>query len=65
MIVLNLFIGVIMNAMDEVRKEHEMDDRLARQDAGIHHLEDDIAELHTQLDAIKEQLDLVAFKLKK
>jgi uncharacterized coiled-coil protein SlyX len=42
-----------------------MDDRLARQDAGIHHLEDDIAELHTQLDAIKEQLDLVAFKLKK
>lgn len=65
MIVLNLFIGVIMNAMEEVRKEHELEDRLARQDAGVHHLEDDIAELHTQLDAIKEQLDVIAYKMKK
>jgi voltage-gated sodium channel len=65
MIVLNLFIGVIMNAMDEVRKEHEAEDRLARKNADNHHLEDDIAELHEQLDAIKKQLDFIAFRAKK
>ena len=65
MIVLNLFIGVIMNAMDEVRKEHESEDRLARKNADNHHLEDDIAELHEQLDAIKKQLDFIAFRAKK
>lgn len=65
MIVLNLFIGVIMNAMDEVRKEHESEERLARKEADNHHLEDDIAELHAQLDAIKEQLDFIAYRVKK
>ncbi|MDO8970251.1 MAG: ion transporter [Saprospiraceae bacterium] len=65
MIVLNLFIGVIMNAMDEVRKEHESEDRLTRKNADNHHLEDDIAELHEQLDAIKKQLDFIAFRAKK
>ncbi|GAB4488427.1 MAG: hypothetical protein OHK0019_04710 [Saprospiraceae bacterium] len=65
MIVLNLFIGVIMNAMDEVRAEHEIEERLARKSAGIEHLEDELAELHTQLDGMKKQLDYIAFRLKK
>jgi len=65
MIVLNLFIGVIMNAMDEVRAEHEIEERLARKSAGIEHLEDELAELHTQLDSMKKQLDYIAFILKK
>jgi len=65
MIVLNLFIGVIMNAMDEVRAEHELEERHARKEAGMEHLEDEIAELHTQLDGIKKQLDYIAFRLKK
>jgi voltage-gated sodium channel len=65
MIVLNLFIGVIMNAMDEVRSEQALEDRLARRDQGVQHLEDEIAEMHTQLDTIKSQLDFIAFRLKK
>jgi len=65
MIVLNLFIGVIMNAMDEVRAEHELEERHARKKAGTEHWEDEIAELHTQLDSIKKQLDYIAFRLKK
>ncbi|MCE7922132.1 MAG: ion transporter [Haliscomenobacteraceae bacterium CHB4] len=65
MIVLNLFIGVIMNAMDEVRAEHELEERHARKSGGIAHLEDELAELHTQLDSMKKQLDYIAFRLKK
>jgi len=65
MIVLNLFIGVIMNAMDEVRAEHEIEERHARKSAGIEHLEDELAELHTQLDGMKKQLEYIAFRLRK
>lgn len=65
MIVLNLFIGVIMNAMDEVRAEQELEERLARREAGLAHLNDEIAEMHHQLDNIKGQLDLIAHRLKK
>ncbi len=65
MIVLNLFIGVIMNAMDEVRAEHELEERHARKSAGLGHLEDELAEMHAQLDSMKKQLDYIAFRLKK
>lgn len=65
MIVLNLFIGVIMNAMDEVRNEQALEERSARKRAGMQHLEDEIQEVHTQLDSIKGQLDLIAFRLKR
>jgi voltage-gated sodium channel len=65
MIVLNLFIGVIMNAMDEVRAEQALENRHARKEAGLQHLEDEIAELHGQLDGIKAQLDYIAFRLRK
>jgi voltage-gated sodium channel len=65
MIVLNLFIGVIMNAMDEVRVEQALEARLARKEEGIQQVEDEIAELHTQLDGMKEQLDFIVFRMKK
>lgn len=65
MIVLNLFIGVIMNAMDEVRAEQELEDRHARKKSGIHKIEDEISEMHTQLDVMKKQLDYVAFRMRK
>ena len=65
MIVLNLFIGVIMNAMDEVRAEQAIEDRHARKQAGLQHLEDEVAEMHGQLDGIKSQLDYIAFRLKR
>jgi voltage-gated sodium channel len=65
MIVLNLFIGVIMNAMDEVRAEQELEDRHARKRAGMEQLEDELQEMHGQLDGMKKQLDYIAFRLKK
>lgn len=65
MIVLNLFIGVIMNAMDEVRKEHETEARIARKTSGTQQVEDEIAEIHHQLDMIKKQLDFILLQLKK
>ena len=46
MIVLNLFIGVIMNSMDEVRYEQALEDRLQRKEYGLGLLEDDIADVN-------------------
>lgn len=65
MIVLNLFIGVIMNSMEEVRSEQAHEDRLRRKDLGKPNLEDEIVDIHAQLDGIKKQLDFIAFRLKK
>ncbi len=65
MIVLNLFIGVIMNSMDEVRSEQAHEDRLRRKDTGKLNMEDEITDIHTQLDGIKKQLDFIVFRLKK
>lgn len=65
MIILNLFIGVIMNAMDEVRAEHALEERNDRKEAGLGHIDDEFAELHHQLDGIKKQLDYIAYRLKK
>jgi voltage-gated sodium channel len=64
MIVLNLFIGVIMNAMDEVRADQALQDRLDRSEKGIKHIDDEIDEVHTQLDTIKDQLQVIVHKLK-
>jgi voltage-gated sodium channel len=64
MIVLNLFIGVIMNSMDEVRQEQAAEERSKRKEDGIDILEDDIAEIHVQLNGIKEKLDAVANRVR-
>ena len=65
MIVLNLFIGVIMNSMDEVRLEQELEDQSKRRAAGEQSLEDEVAHLHQQLDGMKKQLDFIAFNVRK
>lgn len=64
MIVLNLFIGVIMNSMDEVREEQNLELRAQRKMGGLYLLEDDISEIHDQLNNVKERLDLVAHRFK-
>jgi voltage-gated sodium channel len=64
MIVLNLFIGVIMNAMDEVRADQALQERLDRSEKGLKHIDDEIDEVHTQLDTIKDQLQVIVHKLK-
>lgn len=65
MIVLNLFIGVIMNSMDEVRKEQASEERILRKQNGIGLLEDDIAEIHDQLNGIKDRLDNISHRVKR
>lgn len=65
MIVLNLFIGVIMNSMDEVRKEQAAEERSKRKEDGIDLLEDDITEIHDQLNGIKDKLDAIALRVRK
>ena len=65
MIVLNLFIGVIMNSMDEVRKEHALEMRHMRQKEGLSKLEDEVEILNDQLEGIKKQLDYIVFRMKK
>jgi voltage-gated sodium channel len=64
MIVLNLFIGVIMNSMEEVRNEQAAEERSKRKEDGIDLLEDDISEIHVQLNGIKEKLDAVAQRVR-
>lgn len=64
MIVLNLFIGVIMNSMDEVRKEQASEARILRKQNGIDLLEDDVAEIHDQLNGIKERLDAISHRVR-
>ena len=65
MIVLNLFIGVIMSAMDEVREEEE--ERLAlkkalqtEQNGG---LEQHFSQLNQQIDALKTELEKLRKKI--
>ncbi len=65
MIVLNLFIGVIMNAMDEVRADQALKERLDRADHGIKHIDDEISEVHDMLANIKDQLDVVVYRIRK
>lgn len=64
MIVLNLFIGVIMNSMEEVRNEQMLEERLARSQGHSPALDVEIEMVQQRIDDIKEQLDFIAFRLK-
>lgn len=65
MIVLNLFIGVIMNSMEEVNNEQQLEDRIKAKADEKENLVKDINELSFQLEEMKKQLDFVAFRLGK
>ena len=56
MIVLNLFIGVIMNGMDEAQKEQHIAAQLSD---GSGSVESDIHELLEQVKAMREQIELL------
>lgn len=64
MIVLNLFIGVIMNSMDEVRNEQILEEKLSRASGEPPPLDLEIENVQQQIDSIKEQLDFISFRLK-
>lgn len=57
MIVLNLFIGVIVNSMDEVRSQQEFEERIARKKSGELTPADELEEMGRKLDELKTQLD--------
>ena len=65
MIILNLFIGVIMNSMDEVRAEQLLEEKLKNEREGVSPLIFEIETIQNQLDELKKQLDFVAFRIKK
>lgn len=58
MIFLNLFIGVILNGMDEAQREAAEEDQLAKaaKEGQPRHLDDELLALTQQLDLIKEQI---------
>jgi voltage-gated sodium channel len=59
MIVLNLFVGVIMNGMDEAQKEQQiqtkMEERPASLQADLSELLDQIAKMQVRLETMQEQ----------
>ncbi len=65
MIVLNLFIGVIMNSMEEVNNEQQLEDRMKETSGNKETLIQQIQTLSHQLDEMKKQMDFVSFRLQK
>jgi len=63
MIILNLFIGVIMNSMDQVNEEKRLEDIAKRREADQTTVGDEIHILHDKLQEITRQLDLVSIRL--
>lgn len=65
MIILNLFIGVIMNSMNEAQRDREAQER-ARHIEKLGHatLADDVAELDQKLDEVKSMLDALRRRIK-
>ena len=65
MIMLNLFIGVIINSMDEARAEREHEEQLERRKLGIEsNIEDDIEEINAQLEALQDSLLKLKIRVK-
>ncbi len=64
MIILNLFIGVIMNSMDEVRNEQLLEEKLNRPDGTLPKLDTEIESIQAQMDEVKERLEFISFRLK-
>lgn len=65
MIVLNLFIGVIMNSMDEMRTEQKIEEVSKRREKDRMTISDDIFLIYEQMKEIKNQLDMVQFRINK
>jgi voltage-gated sodium channel len=63
MIILNLFIGVIMNSMDEVRQEESMKQKAAKRLAADIALHDEIEHISDQLTDLQDQLGVLQRRL--
>ena len=63
MVVLNLFIGVIMTGMDEMKAEQELEEKALKQEKEEVSMEDEIHQLHDSLTSISESLKVLAHRL--
>lgn len=64
MIVMNLFIGVIMNSMDEVRNEQILEEKIRQAKGKEPNLDLELENIKKQMDSIKDQLEFIAFRIK-
>ncbi len=64
MIMLNLFIGVIINSMDEARAEREREELVRQRAAGEEvPLDDELTDIDHQIDGVKEMLEHLRLRL--
>ena len=56
MIVLNLFIGVVLNGMEEAKKERELDDAVKRRNSSDVDIKEEILMMEDQLKEMSEKL---------
>jgi voltage-gated sodium channel len=56
MIVLNLFIGVVLNGMEEAKKERDLDDAIKRRDASNIDIKGEILGMERQLQEMSQKL---------
>ena len=63
MIVLNLFIGVIMNSMDEVRAEAEIEERVKRKQSDAISMADEVHLIAEKIDDLQQELILLKHRL--
>ncbi len=65
MVILNLFIGVIMNGMDAAREENQLESRARSSLAGGgRSIADDIDDIDGRLDELKQQLSLLKHRIR-
>ena len=64
MIVLNLFIGVIMNSMDEVQREQNLEERAIKKVGAYNAMAGDVDEMKRRMAEMQENLDFIAFWLR-
>ena len=65
MIVLNLFIGVIMNSMDEANAEADLEANIKKKEEGNVTSTDDLHAIMSKLDALKIEMDFVYNRMKR
>ncbi len=64
MIVLNLFIGVIMNSMEEVQREQDLEEKAIGEVGAFNIMAGDIEQMQAKMTEMHEQLNLIAFWLR-
>lgn len=65
MIVLNLFIGVIINSMEEAKQDVERDKQLRRLKKPELSAEEELAELSLRLGSLQKELEFTMYRLRK